>query len=173
MAISIYEQRPGEPVLDETIVLRMAESVSKNDPLAEVSKEFAKNISYKTDGRIKIEIFYNNELGSSSQAIEQLQFGGIAFAKVNILDLVDKYPQLDNILEVGNYENRDIAYYRYKNGIEETQKILELENIRILAMYYPELRIFAGNLQLNNRESDFKDLKIAVQRSRVLGETSC
>lgn len=72
---------------NDTIILRYAELRSKTHPLSLVSKYFAKRVLEESDGRIKIKVYYDGQLGSNQDVLTQLQFGGIALGRVSLLEL--------------------------------------------------------------------------------------
>ena len=51
-------------------------------------------VSEKTNGRIKIVVKCNGELGDEKSIIEQLKFGGIDFSRVSISSISDDIPEL-------------------------------------------------------------------------------
>ncbi|MFP4508561.1 MAG: TRAP transporter substrate-binding protein [Spirochaetaceae bacterium] len=80
---------------DQPIRLRLAETHGPDYPTTQGSREFARLVEERTDGRIQIEVFHSAQLGEESDAIEQVQFGGIDFTRVSISPLSSFVPALD------------------------------------------------------------------------------
>ena len=80
-------------------VFRYAENQSDNYPTTLGARKFADLVYERTDGRIKILVKCDAELGSEMQVIEQLKYGGIAFARVSLSQLAEYVPEM-NILQM-------------------------------------------------------------------------
>lgn len=68
----------NSPVIPQ-IILVYAENQVEDYPTTKGAYEFARLVSEKTNGRIKIVVKCNGELGDEKSIIEQLKFGGIDF----------------------------------------------------------------------------------------------
>jgi TRAP-type C4-dicarboxylate transport system substrate-binding protein len=76
----------------DTLVLRYAESEKEGSYQAQLSNYFASLVNQKSDGKIIIKVYYNGELGTEEEVLTQLQFGGIALGRVNLLSLSQQIP---------------------------------------------------------------------------------
>lgn len=65
------------------MVLSLAHGLSESHTVHQAMTEFANEVEEKTDGRIKVKIFPNGQLGSENENMEQLQAGVIAMTKVS------------------------------------------------------------------------------------------
>ena len=79
------------------IIFRLAEAQTENYPSTYASNLFAKLVEEKSAGRIKIKVYNSGVLGTEESVIEQVQFGGIDFARVNLASLA-KYSPAINVL---------------------------------------------------------------------------
>lgn len=67
----------------EAKTLRLAHNLNEKHTVHLALSEFAKIVDEKSDGKIKVEIYPNGQLGSESQVLEQLQAGAVAMTKVS------------------------------------------------------------------------------------------
>ena len=66
------------------ITLVYAENQVEDYPTTKGAYEFARLVNERTNGRIKIVVKCNGELGDEKSVIEQLKFGGVDFSRVSI-----------------------------------------------------------------------------------------
>ncbi len=86
---------------------RLAESHPMSHPTAQADLEFARLVEEETDGRIKIIVYSDQELGTEPEVIEQVRFGAIDFTRVSIANLVETVPDLYVLQLPYLYENRE------------------------------------------------------------------
>lgn len=68
---------------------RLAESHPLSHPTAQADLEFARRIEEETEGRIKIVVYFDKELGEEKEVTEQVMFGAIDFARVSIAPMAE------------------------------------------------------------------------------------
>ena len=76
-----------EPTAEEPqpeLVLRYAENQPEDYPTTKAALAFAEMVAQRTDGRVKVVVYSGGELGAELSVIEQMQFGGIDFARVSL-----------------------------------------------------------------------------------------
>ena len=76
------------------IILRLAESQPENYPSTQGDIEFARLVEEKSNGRIRIKIYDSGRLGEEESVIEQVHFGGIDLARVDLASLVQYAPEI-------------------------------------------------------------------------------
>ena len=81
------------------LLLRYAENQPEDYPTTQAALAFADLVAKRTDGRVKIEVYSSGELGSEQSVIQQMQFGGIDFARVSLSQLAGYLPVL-NVLQL-------------------------------------------------------------------------
>ena len=92
--LSIRQHKSQKPVLTPEITLVYAENQVEDYPTTKGAYEFARLVNEKTNGRIKIIVKCNGELGDEKSVIEQLKFGGIDFSRVSVASISDDIPEL-------------------------------------------------------------------------------
>ena len=71
-----------EATAENPMVLTLSHGLSETHTVHIAMEEFAKNVEDRTEGRIKVDIFPNAQLGSETESMEQLTAGVIAMTKV-------------------------------------------------------------------------------------------
>lgn len=70
-------------------LLRYADNQPDGYPSTEGALYFAKLVEERTGGDVKIHVYGNEELGDEMEVTRQLQFGGIDFARVSTVQLIE------------------------------------------------------------------------------------
>ena len=86
---------------------RLGESHPESHPTAQADMEFARRVEEETEGRIKIIVCDDQELGTELEVIDQVRFGAIDFTRVSVANLVETVPDLYVLQLPYLYEDRD------------------------------------------------------------------
>jgi len=150
-------------------VFRYAENQAKDYPTTQGAYKFAEIVEQKTNGRIKIEVYYGAQLGDEKSVMEQMQFGGIDFARVSLSPLAEFAKQL-NVLQLP-YLYRDSAHMwkvlegpigdQFKNGLGESKLVG-------LSWYDSGSRNFYNSKKPITKLEDLKGMKIRVQENQMM-----
>lgn len=100
-AVAIWHDSKPMVSSNGTITLRMAQTSSETGAIGQSMNEFADEIYDRTDGRYKIEVYHNGQLGAEIDTIEGCQMGTIDIAVVN-------QSTLGNF--ISNFQALDIPY---------------------------------------------------------------
>ncbi len=152
----------------DQLVLRLAESYPEEHPSAIAAQKFADLVLERTDRRINIKVYFNAELGSESEVLKQMQFGGIALARVNFLEVSNIVSYLQEYITPYAYESPE----EFLNTLEEDQHNIalkmQLEKFIPLVCYHPDLRCFYNNKSIIEKPADFSGLKLKTSPSRKI-----
>ena len=80
-------------------VLTYAENQAEDYPTTQGAYKFAELVYERTGGKIEIQVNAGGVLGDEKTVIEQLQFGGVDFARVSLSPLAEFVPKL-NVLQM-------------------------------------------------------------------------
>ena len=94
VVLLIRSNKKQSSVTVPEITLVYAENQVEDYPTSKGAYEFARLVNEKTNGRIKIVVKCNGELGDEKSVIEQLKFGGVDFSRVSISSISDDIPAL-------------------------------------------------------------------------------
>lgn len=157
---------------EDAITLRLASNHAEDFVTAKACVKFADLVKEKTKGAINVDCYFNAVLGEEKATIEQAQFGGIDFVRVNISPLaefVDDYNALlfpyifadsDHYWKV--MDSEDVGY-----AMLHSQKMLD-NNLYGLCFYDNGTRNFFFSEADVKSPSDLKDLTVRVQESNLM-----
>lgn len=170
--LSIRQHKSQKPVLTPEITLVYAENQVEDYPTTKGAYEFARLVNEKTNGRIKIIVKCNGELGDEKSVIEQLKFGGIDFSRVSVASISDDIPELKVIQMPFLYSDAQ-DMWDVLNGDEGLQFITAIDEsnlgIKTLSWYYAGARSFYSVKPVMNIQ-DLSGLNIRVQESELMSE---
>lgn len=98
--------QPGEGRLPQ-LVLRYADNQPEDYPTTKAAEYFAALVEERSQGKIRVRLYCNGELGSENQVLEQVQMGGIDLARVSVGTFAEPYPQIEVLLLPFLYDDAD------------------------------------------------------------------
>lgn len=154
----------------ETITFKLAENHDEGYPTTMADREFARIVEEKTDGRIKIEVYPNEQLGDEKAVTEQVQFGAIDFARVSISPVTEFEPSLAVLMLPYIYRDKDhmFAVVDGPIGDEILENLEESSDIIGLCWFDAGSRNFYNSKREVKTPDDMKGLKIRVQETELM-----
>ncbi len=149
-------------------VFTYAENQPENYPTTEAAYKFSELVYEQTKGRIKIIVHSGGTLGDEVSVIEQLQFGGIDFARASIMSMGELNPKL-NILQLPYlYKDSDHMWMVLDGDIGfEFMESLESCGLDALSWYDAGARHFYTTEKVSCLE-DLTGKKIRVAESDLM-----
>lgn len=153
-------------------VLTYAENQAEDYPTTQGAYRFAELVYEKTGGKVEILVHPGGTLGDERIVIEQLQFGGVDFARVSLSSLAEFVPKL-NVLQMP---------YLY-TGQEHMWKVLEGDigadfmnsfggsSLVPLSWYDAGARSFYSKDRPIESLEDMGGMRIRVQESELMKDT--
>lgn len=156
-------------VSEQKIVLRLAETHPIDYPTTKGDLEFARLVGERSNGRIRIEVYPNAQLGQEKEAIEQVQFGGIDFTRVSISPLAAFAKQFD-ALQLPYVFRSSEHEWKVLNGPIGDEMLASLEPAGFIGLSWFEsgARNFYNTGRAIKSPEDLKGLKIRVQQSDLM-----
>ncbi|MDZ7372952.1 MAG: TRAP transporter substrate-binding protein [candidate division KSB1 bacterium] len=149
-------------------VLKLAHGLDITHPVHKAMVYMAERVQEKSGGRLRIDIYPNEQLGSERECIEQLQFGSLAMTKTSSSPLESFIPEL--AVYGLPYVFRDAEHaWKVWNG-EIGKRLLaagEKVGLKGLCYYDAGARSFYTRNRPIYTPDDLKGLKIRVQKSNV------
>lgn len=134
-------------------------------PYLALTNTFKNVVETQTNGRFKVQVFPNKQLGDLSDILTQCQRGVIEFATgLNIANLTTVYPPV-GVLELPySFQNTYVARVLLDGpyGQKIGERMAEAAGVRPLAWLPSALRCFANNAKEIHTVEDLKGLKIRV-----------
>ena len=152
---------------EKTYTFRLADNQPDNYPTVLGDKKFAELVEKKSNGRIKINVFPNGQLGDEKSVIEQVQLGAVEFTRVSTGPLAEFSKPLGVFALPYIFDNSE-HQWNFLNS-DEGQKLLNgLESAKMLGLAYYDSgsRNFYTNKPIKGVE-DLKGHKIRVQQSQI------
>ncbi len=157
-------------VRDEyALTFRLAESHPTDHPTSMANVEFARLVEAKSQGRIRIIIYNNKQLGEEKDVIEQVQFGAIDFARVSTGPMSDFVPKLYVIQLPYLYRDGDHMWKVLNSDIgDDILKSVSEAGFIGFGWYDGGVRSFYNNKRPIKSIEDLKGLKFRVMRSAMM-----
>jgi len=163
------EAQPSPKPQADQIVLRLAENQPADYPTTLGDLEFARLVEERTNGRIKIEVYYGAQLGDEKSVIEQVQFGAIDFARISISPISEFAKDLNALQLPYIYRDADHMWKVLSGPIgDELLKSVESANLVGLTWYDSGSRNFYNTKKEVKSVADLKGMKIRVQESKLM-----
>jgi tripartite ATP-independent transporter DctP family solute receptor len=154
---------------EKTIVFRLAENQPEDYPTTLGDKEFARLVSDRTNGRIKIEVYAGGQLGNEESVAEQIQFGALDFARLSISPLSQFENSLGVLMLPYLYRDRDHMFKVLDGSIGDNMlSKLTKSGIIGLSWYDAGARSFYNTKKEVKTPDDMKGLKIRVQDTALM-----
>lgn len=164
-----YHATPREVVPE--YVFSYAENQTEDYPTTLGAKRFAELVAERTNGRIRIVVEAEGRLGNEMDVIQQMQYGGIDFARVSLSQLASYVSEL-NVLQMPYLYADSEHMWRVLDGeIGDTflHSVQEHELVG-LSWYDAGARNFYNSKKPITSPEDMKGMRIRVQESDVMAD---
>lgn len=167
------QDRAGEgPGQCAEFVLTYAENQAEDYPTTQGAYKFAELVYERTGGKIEIQVNAGGVLGDEKTVIEQLQFGGVDFARVSLSPLAEFVPKL-NVLQMPYlYTSREHMWKVLEGSIgDDFMNSFGGSHLVALSWYDAGARNFYSAAKPIESLEDMKGLNIRVQESELMMDT--
>ena len=152
------------------LILRYAENQPEDYPTTKAALAFAEMVAQRTDGRVKVVVYSGGELGGELSVIEQMQFGGIDFARVSLSQLAGLLENLSVLQLPYLYEDAK-QMWRVLDGDIGDEFLAMLDGMDLVGLSWFD----AGVRSFYTREKaatlvDLQGKVIRVQESDMMSE---
>lgn len=164
--LSVLKDKKG---INPEFVFTYAENQPEEYPTTRGARKFADLVYQRTKGRIKINVFPGGELGDEVSVMDQLQFGGVDFARVSVMTMGEVVPKL-NVLQLP-YLYRDGAHmWKSLDGEigREFMDSLAGHGVVGLSWYDAGARHFYNSVKPIERLEDIRGMRIRVAESGLM-----
>jgi len=154
--------------LSENKVMYLAHTLPQTHPVHKGILAFQKALEKKSEGKLKLKIFPDGQLGSEREVLELLQIGSVAVTKVSAATLSNFVPEY-NVLGIP-YLFRDKTHYFDVLEGNIGKSILEKGSkywLRGLCYYDAGSRSFYTKEKAIRTPEDLKGLKIRVMNNQM------
>lgn len=150
-------------------VLTYAENQTEDYPTTRAAERFAEMVYEQTGGMVEIQVHAGSSLGDEMSMVEQLQFGGIDFARVSLSNLANELPKL-NVLQMPYLYTSSEHMWDVLDGElgEEFMEAFSGSNMVPLSWYDAGSRCFYTTKNPVQSLEDLKGLRIRVPDSELM-----
>ena len=150
------------------LILRYAENQPEDYPTTQAALAFAQLVEQQTGGRVKVVVYSGGELGAEQSVIQQMQFGGIDFARVSLSPLEGYIPELSILQLPYLYKDADQMWRVLDGSIgDEFLGMLDQMDLVGLSWFDAGVRSFYTREKVTTLEQ-LQKLTIRVQESDVM-----
>lgn len=162
-----YKHLTKEP--EPEFVFTYAENQSEGYPTSMGAYYFANLVKERTDGRIRILVYPNGELGREADVITQMRYGGIDFARVSLSQLAEIDESL-NVLQMPYLYNDEEHMWSVLDGEIGESFLKGVEDVDLvgLSWYDAGARSFYTVDKPIHSIEDIAGMKIRVQESELM-----
>lgn len=167
-AVGIYQYTTPKETVPE-YVFSYAENQTEDYPTTLGAMRFAQLVEERTGGRIRILVQAEGKMGKEKDVIQQMQYGGIDFARVSLSQLAVYVPEL-NVLQMPYLYVDSEHMWRVLDGkIGDTflQSVQGSELVG-LSWYDAGARNFYNSVKPITCPADMAGMKIRVQESEMM-----
>ncbi len=156
-----------EPPAPE-FVLTYAENQPEDYPTTQGAYRFAQLVYERTEGKVEIQVNAGGILGEEQSTVEQMQFGGIDFARVSLSSLSEFIPKM-NVLQMPYlYTDAEHMWQVLEGEIgNDFLNALDGYNLVALSWYDAGARNFYSKVPIESLE-DMKGIRVRVQESELM-----
>ena len=162
-----------QPVQDEPgaeLILRYAENQPEDYPTTQAALAFAGLMADRTAGRVKVAVYSGGELGAEQSVIQQMQFGGIDFARVSLSQLAEYIPALSVLQLPYLYEDASQMWRVLDGSIgDDFLAMLDQMDLVGLSWFDAGVRSFYTREKVTDLEQ-LQGLTLRVQESDMMSE---
>ena len=161
-----------EKETEPDFVLTYAENQAEDYPTTQGADKFAELVKEKTEGKVEILVNAGGSLGDEKSVIEQLQFGGIDFARGAISTVAEYIPKL-NVLQMPYlYTGADHMWKVLEGPIgDDFLNSFDGSGLIALSWYDAGARSFYNSIKPIEKLEDIKGMTIRVQESELMSDT--
>ena len=162
------QQEPEEAKPE--LILRYAENQPEDYPTTQAALAFAGLMADRTDGRVKVAVYSGGELGAEQSVIQQMQFGGIDFARVSLSQLAEYIPALSVLQLPYLYEDASRMWRVLDGSIgDDFLAMLDEMDLVGLSWFDAGVRSFYTREKVTDLEQ-LQGLTLRVQESDMMSE---
>ncbi|PHU33913.1 TRAP transporter substrate-binding protein [Pseudobutyrivibrio ruminis] len=169
LVLLFKRDKKAEPAPE--FVFYYADNQTEDYPTTQGDKKFAELVYERTNGRIKIEVMCDAKMGSEREVINQMKYGGIAFARVSTSQLAEVIPDM-NVLLLPYLYNDSEHMWRVLEGDIGDEFLAKADEYDLvgLSWYDAGARNFYSTDKPITSVEDCAGMKIRVQESAMMSD---
>ncbi|MGN7613770.1 DctP family TRAP transporter solute-binding subunit [Magnetococcales bacterium HHB-1] len=148
--------------------LRLGLNIPRGTALHAAAERYAERISEQTAGRLKIEVYPNQELGNDNQMLEMARRGELTIVLTPTAKLTTAVPAMQ-VLDLPFFFSSKQVLYQALDGEFGRILLRKLRDIGLVGVTFWEngFKHFTANVPLRTPD-DFNGLKFRIMKSRII-----
>ena len=167
-----FKKRTGETPTQyrRRVSKKIGENQPEDYPTTQAALAFADLVNERTGGRVKVAVYSGGELGAEQSVIQQMQFGGIDFARISLSQLAEYVPAL-SVLQLPYLYEDAAQMWRVLIGTigDEFLAMLDAVDLVGLSWFDAGVRSFYTREKVT-RLADLQGLTLRVQESDMMSD---
>lgn len=157
-----------KPAPGDQITLRLAEALPDTNPVTVAMRKFARMVTEKTNGNVRVKVYASGQLGQEPEEIEQVRLGIIDLTRINSVALANVSPSI-GVFTLPYIFRNDNHKYKVLDGAIGDEVREDMSKVGLIGFDYMEAgsRCFYTRSKPITKLEDLKGLKIRVQPSRI------
>jgi len=156
------------PAAAADITLRFASVANESSTWAPAQEIFKREFEARTDGRVEVQIFNNNTLGSNREALELAKNGAVDFVLSGTGHATRYAPLLNSVIFPYMWKDRETIFETLDGEIgDRLSDSLGANNMSIIGWWENGFRHVSNNAGPINKPEDIKGLKLRTLPSSV------
>ncbi|WLR49104.1 TRAP transporter substrate-binding protein [Halobacillus litoralis] len=153
---------------DETYTLQAGHSLPEDHPYHLGFLEMAENVEERTDGRVKIEVFPNSEIGAERELTEGMTLGTVDLVVSSTAPVTNFVPELAVLDAPFIFKNREEAVNVLEGEVGDTLfSTMKEEGIIGLSWGENGYRHVTNSVRPIEKPADLEGLKIRTQENEI------
>ena len=163
---------PTEETKSELVTLKFALTVPSTHPYSIASQNFAKLVEEKSNGSMKIELYYDGALGGDADLLEAMQLNAVQFALMGPAG-VESLNRMYNFFDLpGLFANKDAAYaFQEAEPVKNLLASLASSGIRGLGFYENGYYGISNNKKPITKVADLNKMSMRSMTSDIAIES--
>ncbi len=152
----------------QAATLKLGHNLAEEHPTSMALSLFADTVKEKSDGKLKIKLYFNGVLGSEREVLEQVQNGAVDMTRVGAASL-ESFSPVYSAFSLPYLFNDKEHFYKVMNS-DVGQKIYDsaaAQGFQGLTYFDGGARSFYTKSKLINEPADLKGQKIRVMNSQT------
>ncbi|QKY70267.1 DctP family TRAP transporter solute-binding subunit [Lentibacillus sp. CBA3610] len=152
----------------DTVELQLGHALSPGTPANELIEEMAGNVEEQTDGRVKINVFPDSQLGSETEMLEQMQVGSMEAATIMVgsMQALDKRMAIEDLPYMWKDIDHARAAYDGEFG-DYLAGVMDEQGMKKIAYLEWGFRHITNNEKPIVEPSDMEGVKIRVSENSL------
>jgi len=157
---------------EETYTIKLSHSTPEGDQIDLVSKRFKEIVEAESDGRITVELYPNQQLGTEQENVQDVASGSIEMAIIYSGNFKPFAPSVGILMLPYIFTSPQEAWTGMDSILDDlNERVIEESGTRIVGYFDRGFRFLTNSVRPVRTIDDLKGLKIRVSRVDIAIET--